>query len=110
MPFLTGVEVLEGEESETAFKECSDAINSTASAVMAGRNWLKSKLVECKGYAKELGDKTHEQLLPLNTKIQNLDNQLGKARKETSERKVCAAMAAAVDAAQAFEKKVKAVE
>jgi chromosome segregation ATPase len=110
MPFLTGVEVLEGEESETAFKECNEAITATASAVMAARNWLKSKLVECKGYEKELGDKTNEQLMALNTKIQTLDTQLTKSRKETSERKVGAAMASAVDAVQALEKKIKAVE
>jgi len=110
MPFLTGVEVLPGDENDKALKECADAIAASSAALDEGKKWLAQKLAESKTYEKELSVTTQAELSPLMAAIKEVEAQILKYKKEFNERKMAALMDEAVEATIAFEKKEKADE
>jgi len=110
MPFLKGIEVLPKEESDQALGASDKAAGELDRAAAGAKGFIKQQLGKAKGYQKELSQSVTDQLTPLLTKVEQMETKLNNFKKETSERKMNALLAVAVEAATEAEKKVNQVE
>jgi DNA repair exonuclease SbcCD ATPase subunit len=110
MPFLTGVEVLEGEQNDAALKDCAEAITNALAAINDAKSFVQKKLADCKTSEKEVLEKMTAALTPISTKITAVEANVTKFKKEHAERKILSVMSTAIDALEALEKKVAEVE
>mmetsp|Transcript_22762 Transcript_22762/g.51950 ORF Transcript_22762/g.51950 Transcript_22762/m.51950 type:complete len:1457 (+) Transcript_22762:68-4438(+) len=105
MPFLTGIEVLPGEDSAKAISEMEAAANACHVACTQAKSYLLTKTNEAKRYtSKELSKEVLEKLAELTKRMEEGSTRLTGIRKETSERKTAAVPAMVDD----LEKKFKA--
>jgi len=110
MPFLTGVEVLPGEENAIALKVADDAIATSSTAVNDARTYVKQCLNDAKTFEKELSAKVIADMTPFLAKIDGIAANVAKFKKETAERKITSIMTGALDSVAVLEAKVSAAD
>jgi len=104
MPFLKGIEVLPGEESVNAIRECEGAAQKAQSAVNQATTFLKTKLQEAKRLVQDLATSVTEELTAHQTRLDAVAKKVADFKKETSERKMAALLSEVIDGVTACEK------
>mmetsp|Transcript_90376 Transcript_90376/g.238383 ORF Transcript_90376/g.238383 Transcript_90376/m.238383 type:complete len:1804 (+) Transcript_90376:3-5414(+) len=104
MPFLKGIEVLPGEESVNAIRECEGAAQKAQSAVNQATTFLKTKLQEAKRLVQDLATSVTEELTAHQTRLDAVAKKVADFKKETSERKMAALLSEVIDGVSACEK------
>mmetsp|Transcript_140529 Transcript_140529/g.365619 ORF Transcript_140529/g.365619 Transcript_140529/m.365619 type:complete len:1956 (-) Transcript_140529:48-5915(-) len=107
MPFLKGLEVLPGEESNKALADCEAAASKADAVFNQTRAFLRTKLVEAKKFVPELSASMAEELKAHQSRLDSASEKLASFKKETLERKMAALMAEVIDGLSAGEKKIE---
>eukprot|EP00930_Biecheleria_cincta_P057710 TRINITY_DN4359_c0_g3_i1.p1 TRINITY_DN4359_c0_g3~~TRINITY_DN4359_c0_g3_i1.p1 ORF type:complete len:1928 (+),score=567.13 TRINITY_DN4359_c0_g3_i1:69-5852(+) len=108
MPFLKGIEVLPGDESEKAISSCEAAATKAEAALNHAKILIKAKHVEAQKLPKELQDKAKADLAEFQKRTDEFSKKVQDFRKETTDRKIESIMSEVVVAIVAAEEKTKA--
>lgn len=108
MPFLKGIEVLPGDESEKAISSCEAAATKAEAALNHAKILIKAKHVEAQKFPKELQEKAKADLAELQKRTDDFSKKVHDFRKETTDRKIESIMSEVVQAINAAEEKTKA--
>lgn len=109
MPFLKGIEVGPGEESNKALQACEQAATQAQAAVGQVLGIIKQSIVSVGNYAdKELSKETKATLTEFQETVTSLQKKLADFKTSTAERRTAAVVAEVTELMEAAEAKVQA--